>query len=67
MRPRSHFTLTNRSVLGQGRCYWQLERDICAQLACPMLPRLQNPGGGLTLEDVHTASMSKSFDYRVGS
>lgn len=50
----------------QGRMYWQKEQHICSQLA-------QQAGGSeqrlttgcFTLEDLHTASEAKSFDYRL--
>jgi hypothetical protein len=55
---RSQGLLTPRihTELQKGRVYWQLEREICEQLAQGRRPNLH---------EVHAASRSKSFDYRV--
>lgn len=48
----------------QGLLYWRGERALCAGMAAnPVVP---TQGHALfALEDVHAASRSKSFDYRV--
>lgn len=43
----------------QGKAYWQRERHLCSR----MLSQEQQPA--FTLEEVHAASESKSFDYRL--
>jgi hypothetical protein len=55
---RSQHLLTPRihTELQRGRVYWQLEREICEQLAQGRRPNVN---------EVHAASRSKSFDYRV--
>ena len=45
----------------QGREYWRRERQLCAA----MLHGTPRHGAAFDLEDVHTCSKAKSFDYRV--
>jgi len=45
----------------QGREYWRRERQLCAA----MLHGTPGHGAAFDLEDVHTCSKAKSFDYRV--
>ena len=47
----------------QGKLYWQQEREICSKLAAAS--NQQGSEAALTLKEVHAASESKSFDYRL--
>ena len=47
--------------------YWRLEREICSGMARAASGKLGTDASpGFTLEQAHTASAAKSFDYRVG-
>ena len=52
--------------LSQGVAYWGAERDICKRFNA----HASTPAGHLdepciSIEEIHAASQSKSFDYRV--
>ena len=52
-----------KTLIGlQGKNYWQRERLICFQLAKEDWQEAQNK---FTLDELHAASESKSFDYRL--
>lgn len=54
-----------QAELNQGKRYWERERRICGLLAQGTPQQPAATGLTLQLDDVHAASMSKSFDYRV--
>lgn len=58
-------SLTCVATAFQGVEYWRAERDICRRLS---RYAFRPPGQAvpcISIEEVHAASQSKSFDYRV--
>ena len=52
--------------LSQGVAYWRAERDICKRLSVHASAPAGHPDEPcISIEEVHAASQSKSFDYRV--
>ena len=49
----------------QGKQYWADERRLCKVMLDAQASQVQE--AGFHLQDVHNASESKSFDYRVGA
>lgn len=49
----------------QGKQYWADERRLCKVLLDAQASHVQE--AGFDLQDVHTTSEGKSFDYRVGA
>ena len=49
----------------QGKQYWADERRLCKVLLDVQASHIQE--AGFDLQDVHTTSEGKSFDYRVGA
>ena len=58
---RSHMDRT--ICTGKGRVYWKYERELCAKMLHHKPSGNSNPG--FTLDQVHSTSLNKSFDYRV--
>lgn len=48
----------------QGKQYWANERRLCRDMLGAQADHAQNLG--FNLQDVHSTSEGKSFDYRVG-
>ena len=58
--------LTLPRKVSQGVAYWRAEQDICKRLsrhACVAAGHPDEPC--ISIEEIHAASHSKSFDYRV--
>lgn len=52
--------------LSQGVAYWRAERDICKRLSVHASAPAGHPDEPcISIMEVHAASQSKSFDYRV--
>ncbi|KAK9823135.1 hypothetical protein WJX72_000504 [[Myrmecia] bisecta] len=64
LRERGLLSSAISEQLQEGRLYWQSERDLCARMlrANPAAASAQPP---FSVEEVHAASLRKSFDYRV--
>lgn len=61
------YTLTHCATAHQGEEYWRAERDICRRLARSASGPAEHAESSVSIEELHTASESKSFDYRVSS
>ena len=58
--------LTLPSKVSQGVAYWRAELDICRRLSAhASIPAGHPDEPCISIEEIHAASQSKSFDYRV--